>query len=165
MQFAKLTSKEVKSLPLVKAFKKIFPVTGDYHGDKFFVRIEGGLWATPMVVLVIAVESFDVMFAIDSIPAILAITTDPFIVFSSNVFAILGLRALFFLLSRLMKLFKYLKTGVAVILAFVGIKMLLSDLFHIPVSISLAFIASILTISILASLLEKNLPNGKLKRR
>jgi tellurite resistance protein TerC len=118
-----------------------------------------------MVVLVIAVESFDVMFAIDSIPAILAITTDPFIVFSSNVFAILGLRALFFLLSRLMKLFKYLKTGVAVILAFVGIKMLLSDLFHIPVSISLAFIASILTISILASLLEKNLPNGKLKRR
>lgn len=155
MQFANVSETDPKNLPLVKLAKKVFPVTDEYHGTKFFIRKNGGLWATPMVVLVVAIESSDVMFAIDSIPAILAITTDTFIVFSSNIFAILGLRALFFLLARLMVLFKYLKTGVAAILAFVGIKMLTSDLFHIPVAASLGVIVSVLTISILASALNK----------
>jgi tellurite resistance protein TerC len=151
MQFANVSETDPKNLPLVKLAKKAFPITDEYHGTKFFIRRNGGLWATPMVVLVLAVESSDVMFAVDSIPAVLAITTDTFIVFSSNIFAILGLRALFFLLARLMVLFRFLKTGVAFILAFVGIKMLLSDLFHIPVGISLGVIVSVLTISIVLS--------------
>ena len=106
-----------------------------------------------MVALVVAVESSDVMFAIDSIPAILAITTDPFIVFSSNIFAILGLRALFFLLAKLVVLFKYLKTGVAVILAFVGVKMLVSDLLHIHVAVSLGVIIGVLVTSVIVSMM------------
>ncbi len=155
MQFSRHSARPPDQLPLVKLFKKVFPVTDDYHGDNFFTRIEGKLFATPMVALVIAVESSDVMFAIDSIPAILAITTDPFIVFSSNIFAILGLRALFFLLARMMKYFKYLKTGVAVILAFVGLKMLVSGLFHISTPVSLGVISSVLALSIVVSVLDK----------
>ena len=154
-----LSSKGEKTNPnemiLVRGLHKVFPVTDKYHGDSFFIRISGKLWATPMVALVIAVESSDVMFAIDSIPAILAITTDPFIVFSSNIFAILGLRALFFLLAEMMKFFIHLKVSIALILAFVGVKMILTDIIHIPVHISLGVIILLLGGSIVTSLLMR----------
>jgi tellurite resistance protein TerC len=153
---AKIESKDPSTLPLVKLAKKIFLMSPNYDGDRFFTRVNGKLLATPMVLLVIAVESSDVMFAIDSIPAILAITTDPFIVFTSNIFAILGLRALFFLLAGLMKIFRFLKTGVAFILAFVGLKMMLSDILHIPVSVSLGVILTVLICSILISVVMKD---------
>lgn len=148
-------STDPSQLPLVKALHKLFPVTKEYHGDRFFIRKEGVIYATPMVVLVIAIESSDLMFAIDSIPAIIAITTDPFIVFSSNIFAILGLRALFFLLAKLMKLFRHLKYGVASLLAFVGVKMILSDVVHIPVTVSLGVIVGILGTAVILSLAMK----------
>ena len=154
MQFGMDSHQDPDKLPLVKAFRRFIPVTQSYHGTRFFIRQNGKLLATPMVILVIAVESSDVMFAVDSIPAILAITTDPFIVFSSNIFAILGLRALYFLLARLVVIFRRLKTGIAAILAFVGIKMLLSDLLHISTSISLLMIVSFLCGAILWSVVE-----------
>ena len=155
MQFSRHSAKQPNELKLIKAFKKIMPITDEYHGDRFFLRIDGKLWATPMVALVIAVESSDVMFALDSIPAILAITTDPFIVFTSNIFAILGLRSIFFLLAHLMKLFIYLKSGVALILAFVAVKMLLLDIIHIPILASLGFIASTLIGAIVFSIIAR----------
>ncbi|MBL7190747.1 TerC/Alx family metal homeostasis membrane protein [bacterium] len=146
---------EPNKLPIVIALRRIFPISDNFHGADFFVKHNGKLFATPMVILVAAVESSDVMFAIDSIPAILAITTDPFIVFTSNIFAILGLRALYFLLARLVVLFKHLKTGIAALLAFVGVKMLLSDLIHIPVAVSLLIIAAILSGAVIWSLIDK----------
>ncbi len=153
-----LTAKETESDPnqmwLVRMAKKLFPVTDQYHGSRFFIRRDGRRWATPMVLLVVAVESSDVMFAVDSIPAILSITTDPFIVFSSNIFAILGLRALFFLLARMMKAFRYLKAGVSAILAFVGVKMLLADFVHISVALSLGVIAVAMAAAVLASVVH-----------
>ena len=153
-----LTAKETESDPnqmwLVRMAKKLFPVTDQYHGSRFFIRRDGRRWATPMVLLVVAVESSDVMFAVDSIPAILSITTDPFIVFSSNIFAILGLRALFFLLARMMKAFRYLKAGVSAILAFVGVKMLLADFVHISVALSLGVIAVAMADAVLASVVH-----------
>lgn len=158
MLFSDSEEGDPQQMWLVRLARKLFPITKEYHGSRFFVRINGGLWATPMVLLVVAIESSDVMFAVDSIPAILSITQDPFIVFSSNIFAILGLRALFFLLARMMKLFRYLKAGVAAILAFVGIKMLLADLWHIPVAISLGVIAATMTIAVTASILNKEKP-------
>jgi tellurite resistance protein TerC len=155
-----LKSKDVAADPgkmvLLRILPKFFQMQKEYHGDRFFVKKAGRLWATPMIALVIAVESSDVMFAIDSIPAILAITTDPFIVFSSNIFAVLGLRSLFFLLSKLLKLFHHLKYGVALILAFVGVKMMLSDVLHIPIAVSLGTIAIILSVTILSSILARN---------
>lgn len=152
MQFSKRTHKDPNNLPLVKLIQKIIPVSGEYHEDHFFIKRSGKIVATPLLILVIAVESTDIMFAVDSIPAILAITRDPFIVFTSNIFAILGLRSLFFLLDKIIGLFRYLKTGVAVILAFVGLKMLFSDLIHIPSWISLSIIVLTLAGSIMASL-------------
>ncbi|MCU0860953.1 MAG: TerC family protein [Methanomassiliicoccales archaeon] len=138
----------------VRGFRKIFPVTDDYHGDKFWVRAAGtgALMATPLLVTLIFVESTDIVFALDSIPAILAITTDPFIVYTSNAFAILGLRSLFFALSSAIAAFCYLKYGLAVILGFVGVKMLISGFVHIPVWASLAVIGVVLAITVAASL-------------
>ena len=166
MLFSDSEEGDPQQMWLVRGARKLFPITKEYHGSRFFVRIKGGLWATPMVLLVVAIESSDVMFAVDSIPAILSITQDPFIVFSSNIFAILGLRALFFLLARMMTLFRYLKAGVATILAFVGVKMLLADPLHllfshpveIPITLSLGVIAAIMTVAITASVLNKEKP-------
>jgi tellurite resistance protein TerC len=155
MQFSGDAETDPNNMWLVRTAKKLFPVTDQYHGTRFFVRLDGKRWATPLLILVVAVESSDVMFAVDSIPAILSITTDPFIVFSSNIFAILGLRALFFLLARMMQAFRYLKTGVTVILAFVGVKMLLAAFVHIPVSVSLGVIAAVMAAAVVASLLAK----------
>jgi tellurite resistance protein TerC len=141
--------------PLVVGFKKLFPTTNEYHGQKFFTRIDGRLLATPLFVTLLVIEFTDVVFAVDSIPAIFAITKDPFIVFTSNVFAILGLRALFFALAGLMQLFHYLSYGLAFVLMFVGGKMLYGfwvDKF--PVALSLLIIVAILGGSVLLSILK-----------
>jgi tellurite resistance protein TerC len=138
--------------PLVKLLRRIMPVTENYEGENFFIRRAGRLMATPLFLVLLMVESTDLIFAVDSIPAIFAVTNDPFIVYTSNVFAILGLRSLYFLLANVMDKFRYLKIGLAFVLTFVGVKMVLVDLYKIPVGISLGVIASILAISVLASL-------------
>lgn len=137
--------------PLVKLVRKKFRVTPSFHEDHFFVRIRGQLSATPLFLVVIMIEATDLIFAVDSIPAILAISEDPFIVYTSNVFAILGLRSLYFALSGIEKYFQYLKYGLAVILVFVGAKMCLMDFVKIPVEVSLIVIVFVLGISMLAS--------------
>lgn len=144
--------------PVLRIFRKFVPSTDTYHGDKFWVR-QGGRWlATPMLAVLVIVELTDLVFAVDSIPAILAISSDPFIVYTSNAFAILGLRSLYFALAGFFGMFHLLSFGLAGILAFVGTKMLISDFYKIPVEISLAVIASILTVSIVASVLTRPKP-------
>ncbi len=138
--------------PIIKTFKKFMPVTDDYVGQKFFVKIDGRKWATPLFITLLFIELTDIVFAVDSIPAIFAITQDPFIVFTSNVFAILGLRALFFALAGLMNLFHYLSYGLAAILLFVGGKMIYSYWGKFPTSISLLVIVGILVLAVVLSL-------------
>jgi tellurite resistance protein TerC len=140
--------------PVVKLLRKIMPVTENYEGDHFFIRRAGRLLATPLFLVLLIVESTDLVFAVDSIPAIFAVTNDPFIVYTSNVFAILGLRSLYFLLSGVIDKFYYLKLGLSVVLAFVGTKMVIVDIYKIPVGLSLGVIAGILTIAVVASLLR-----------
>ncbi|MFN3492594.1 MAG: TerC family protein, partial [Anaerolineales bacterium] len=140
--------------PVIKFFKRFMPVTENYEDDKFFIRRAGRLFATPLFLVLLVVESTDLVFAVDSIPAIFAVTRDPFIVYTSNVCAILGLRAMYFLLANVMHQFQYLKLGLSVVLTFIGVKMVIVDLYHIPVAVSLAVVASVLTISILASLIK-----------
>lgn len=142
--------------PLVKLLRKIMPVTEDYEGDKFLIRRAGRLMATPLFLVLLLVESTDLIFAVDSIPAIFAVTNDPFIVYTSNVFAILGLRSLYFLLAGVVDKFYYLKLGLSVVLVFVGIKMIMVDIYKIPVGLSLGVIFIILAISIAASLWRAN---------
>ena len=137
---------------IIKFTKKIFPTTGDFHDDKFFVKLNGKWFVTPLFITLIFVEFSDLVFAVDSIPAIIGITSDPFIVFTSNVFAILGLRALYFALKGFADLFHYLKYGLSVILMFIGVKLLISGVFHMPVSVTMAVIFGILFISVIASL-------------
>jgi tellurite resistance protein TerC len=138
--------------PAVKLLRKFMPVTENYEQDKFFIRRAGKLVATPLFLVLLLVESTDLVFAVDSIPAIFAVTNDPFIVYTSNVFAILGLRSLYFLLAGVVDKFYYLKLGLSVVLAFVGVKMVLVDIYKIPVGLALGVIASILAISVIASL-------------
>lgn len=149
---------EPEKNPVVKLMRKLFPVTASFEGDRFFVRRDAKLWATPLFIVVILIETTDLIFAVDSIPAILAITDNPFIVYTSNVFAILGLRSLYFALSGIEKYFHYLKYGLAAILVFVGAKMALADLYKIPIEISLIIIVSLLMVAILASMIfpQKN---------
>ncbi|MFH0799605.1 MAG: TerC family protein [Pseudomonadota bacterium] len=139
------------SNPIIRLFRKMMPVSEGWEADGFFVRRAGRLFATPLLIVVLAIETTDVIFAVDSIPAVFAITTDPFVVFTSNIFAILGLRAIFFALSGFMQLFHHLKYGLAVILSLIGIKMLISDVYRIPVGIALGAIACILAISVATS--------------
>ena len=139
--------------PLIKFAKRFFSVTEDFVKDRFFVKIDERIWATPLFLVVILIESTDLIFAVDSIPAILAISDDSFIVYTSNVFAILGLRSLYFALAGIEKYFKYLKYGVSAILIFVGIKMSIMDFYKIPVEISLAFIFIALSLATLASMI------------
>lgn len=153
-----LTSGEDKFEPgekniVVRLARKIFPFTDSFEGDKFFVRREAKLWATPLFMVVILIEATDLIFAVDSIPAILAISDDAFIVYTSNVFAILGLRSLYFALAGIEKYFKYLKYGLSTILIFVGVKMCITDWYKIPVDLSLIVIVFILSISMLASVI------------
>ena len=139
--------------PLVRLFKRLMPVTKDYEGDKFFVRRNGALMATPLFLVLLLVEFTDVIFAVDSIPAIFAVTRDPFIVYTSNVFAILGLRSLYFALAGVMDKFHLLKTGLGVVLTFVGVKMLLGHTaYKIDTLVSLGVIVAVLAASIVASL-------------
>ncbi len=139
--------------PLVRLARLFLPVTADFEGPRFWVRKEGRLCITPLLLVLLVVESADLIFALDSIPAIFAITLDPFLVYTSNICAILGLRALYFLLADLVQRFSYLKFGLAVLLMLVGVKLLLADLYHIPIGVSLGAIALILTSAIVASLL------------
>lgn len=136
---------------ILKVFKKIMPLKTDYHGENFFVVEQGRRFATPLLAAVLVIEMSDLIFAVDSIPAVLSITQDTFLVYSSNIFAIIGLRSLYFLLSGMAGKFPYLKYGISVILFFVGVKMLLSHAFHIPVLASLGVIVGVLAVSILAS--------------
>jgi tellurite resistance protein TerC len=143
---------DVESNGVVNLLRRFVPITQSYHGHDFFVRNAGRVFATPLFVVLLVVETTDLLFALDSIPAIFAVTTDPFLVYTSNVFAILGLRALYFLLAGVVTKFRFLKVGLSAILVFVGIKMLIVDIYHIPILVSLGVIASILTLSIVASL-------------
>jgi len=144
--------------PVVRLFRKIWPVTDEYVEGRFFVKQEDGRrWATPLFLVLLTVEATDLIFALDSIPAIFAVTPDPFIVYTSNVFAILGLRSLYFALAGVMALFHYLKVGLAAILGFVGLKMTLADVFPIPIGVSLAVVGAILLVSIVVSL-KRNKP-------
>jgi tellurite resistance protein TerC len=141
--------------PVVRAFRSWMPVTHDYYGGRFFIRNPQDnlrLYATPLVIVLLVIETTDVLFAIDSIPAILAITLNAFIVYTSNVFAILGLRSMYFAVAGLMKIFRFLHYGLAAILILVGIKMLLSDYFRIPIAAMLSLVAGVLLISIVLSI-------------
>jgi len=139
--------------PVLKLVRRFVRVTDNYVNGKFFVRQGGELWATPLFFVLLVVESTDVLFATDSIPAVLAVTPDPFIVYTSNVFAILGLRSIYFALAGMMGIFHYLSEGLAVILVFIGAKMLLSHFFVIPTAWALGVVAGILAISVVASLM------------
>jgi tellurite resistance protein TerC len=141
--------------PLVKFVRRHFRMTSHYEGEKFYVRNEAGkVVLTPLVLVLIVIETSDLIFAVDSIPAIFAVTTDPFIVYTSNVFAILGLRALYFLLAGIIDRFYYLRAALAIILTFVGVKMVISELYKIPILVSLGVILGILALAIVASVIR-----------
>mgnify|MGYP002639311557 CR=1 FL=1 len=148
---------------LIKIAKRIFPVTVSFEGHKFFSKINQTMAITPLFLVLIVIESTDILFAIDSIPAIFAVTTDPFIVFTSNIFAILGLRSLYFALAALMDKFRFLKMSLVFVLAYVGIKMILSHSYPIPTAISLSIIGTILFVGIAASLVGSKKDTAKLK--
>jgi tellurite resistance protein TerC len=136
---------------VMRGFKKLFPVKESYHGTKFFIKEHGQWFAAPLLVALIVIETTDVMFAIDSIPAVFGITTDPIIVFSSNFMAVLGLRSIYFILEKIHKAFVYVKYGVGIVLAFVGAKMLLDHVYPIGTFASLCVVVSILTLSVIFS--------------
>lgn len=138
---------------VLQLLRKVIPITSTYENEHFFVKKEGQWWGTPLFAVLVMIETTDIIFAIDSVPAILGITTDPFIVYTSNVFAILGLRALYFALSHLMKTFHYLHYGLAFLLAFIGVKMLIAGYVNIPISVALLVIAATLGIAISLSVL------------
>jgi tellurite resistance protein TerC len=137
---------------VLRLFRKLVPCVADYRGPRFLVKEAGRRCATPLLMVLVVMEATDIVFAVDSIPAIFAITTDPFIVFTSNIFAILGLRALYFLLAGMMGKFRYLKVGLGLVLAFVGAKMLVGGFFHVPIAISLGVVAGLIGLSIIGSL-------------
>lgn len=139
--------------PILRLAKRFLPVTEDYEGQHFIVRRYGKWMATPLLMVLLVVEATDLVFAVDSVPAILSITRDPFIVWTSNVFAILGLRALFFLVAGALRYFRYLNQGLAIVLCFVGVKMVISDFYHIPTTMSLGVVVGILAMTMLISYL------------
>ncbi|MEA2564171.1 MAG: tellurite resistance protein TerC [Acidobacteriota bacterium] len=138
--------------PVLKLIRRLMPVTNDYHEGHFFVRHAGKLMATPLFLVLVLVETTDLIFAVDSIPAIFAVTEDPFLVYTSNIFAILGLRSLYFVLAGVMDKFVYLKLGLSAILVFVGAKMLLTEVYKIPAMVSLLVVLSILALAVVASM-------------
>jgi tellurite resistance protein TerC len=156
MLFQKDTAVDPDKNPIVRFFKRFLPVTDTYHGKNFFIKKNRRLYATPLFLVLIIIETSDLIFAVDSIPAILAVSKHPFIVYTSNIFAIMGLRSLYFALSGVMGLFRYLKVGLAFVLTFVGVKMLLAFIhIEIPILLSLGAIISILLFSVLASVIIK----------
>jgi len=144
----------IESNPAVRLAQRFLRVTSQYHGERFFVRLDGRRFATPLFLVLVVLDLVDVVFAVDSIPAIFGITRDPFLVFSSNLMAILGLRALYFLLADFMDRFHYLKYGLGLVLAFIGLKMLVEPWLHVPVAVSLGVIATLLAASVVASLVR-----------
>ena len=155
MFFQKDKKIEPDKNPALRLFKKFFPVTEHTDGSKFFIKQNNKWFATPLFLVLLIVETTDVIFAVDSVPAILAITTDTFIVFTSNAFAILGLRSLYFALAGIINVFRYLHFGLAAILIFIGLKMLLADVYKLPIEVALFSVVGILIISIVASLVIK----------
>jgi tellurite resistance protein TerC len=153
---------QLEQSPVVRLARRLFPLSDELHGSRFFVRIEGVWTMTPLFLALLVVEASDVVFAVDSIPAIFAVTRDPFLVFTSNVFAILGLRSLYFALASVMESFRYLKMSLVYILAFVGVKMLLSHHYPIPTPISLAVIVGVLAVGIVASIVGRDRDTAKL---
>jgi len=151
--------------PVMKLAKRFLPVTSEFEGQKFFVRRAGKWFVTPLFMVLIGLETTDLIFAVDSVPAVLAISDDPFIIWSSNVFAILGLRALFFLVDGILPYFRYLNFGLSVILVFIGIKMITSGAYHMPTTISLGTVGLILTITLLASYIAKRREDATLARK
>ena len=145
---------DLEQNPLLRWLRGHLRITANFHGEKFFVRQNGLLWATPMFLVLLLIEASDVIFAVDSIPAIFAVTTDPFIVFTSNIFAIMGLRALYFLLADMADRFSLLKYGLAIVLMFIGVKMLLVDVYKIPIAVSLGIVAATIGTTIALSLLR-----------
>ena len=157
MAFGKDKEIHPENNKVLRLFKRFYKTTTDYHGEKFFVKKDGIKYATPLFVCLLVLESTDLVFAIDSIPAIFAITTDPFIVFSSNILAVLGLRSMYFLLSAVADKFEFVKKGVGIILCYVGVKMLLPIInpsWHIPVYVSLVVILAVLALSVLISIIQ-----------
>ena len=155
---------EPEKNPVLRLFRRLVPVTDAYENGHFFVRRAGQVVATPLMVVLIVIETTDVIFAVDSVPAVIAISRDPFIVFTSNAFAIMGLRALYFTLASLMNLFHLLHYGLSGILVFVGLKMLISDVYKLPIVVSLAVVGGLLVLSIVASLMwpaQRPLPAKK----
>ena len=152
---------EPEKNPLIKLVRKILPVSNELHGDKFIIKQGAKTIATPLLLVLVLIEFTDLIFAVDSIPAILAISKDPFIVYTSNVFAIMGLRSLYFALSGITQYFVYLKYGLAAILIFVGTKMSIVDFYKVPVLLSLLIIVTILAISVIASLMVKSTEDKK----
>jgi tellurite resistance protein TerC len=142
----------------MRAVRRVLPVTDSFRGERFVVREHGRLWATPLLVALVAIESTDVVFATDSIPAVFGVTQDPFVVFTSNAFAALGLRSLYFVFARAASRFEYLRYGLALLLVFIGLKFLVAPVFHVSVAVSLAVIVGVLGISILASLRHSGRP-------
>ena len=138
--------------PVLRLFRRILPITEDYVDARFFIRRAGRLFATPLFVVLLVIETTDVVFAVDSVPAALAITLDPFVVYTANIFAILGLRSLYFALAGIMPMFAYLHYGLSVILVFTGIKMILAHWVRIPIGVVLLFIGLVLVISVVASI-------------
>jgi tellurite resistance protein TerC len=138
--------------PVLKLMSRVVPVTSEYHGQRFWVKIDARRFATPLLVVLVLIEATDVVFAVDSIPAILAVTRSEFIVFTSNAFAILGLRALYFLLAGAAGKLRYLNVGLGIILGYVGVKMIISEWYHLPTLLSLGVIAVVLTITVVVSL-------------
>lgn len=145
---------EPQKNPVVRLVRRFMPVARGDHGQRFFIRENGALAATPLFVVLVLVEWTDLVFAVDSIPAVLAVTDDPFIVFTSNVMAILGLRSLYFALARIMQRFHLLHYGLAAILVFIGVKMLTADFYKVPTLVALGVVAGILVVSVIASLLR-----------
>jgi tellurite resistance protein TerC len=155
---------EPEKNPIIKLARRLFPVTTGYENENFFSRINGKLAITPLFLVLLVIENTDVIFAVDSIPAIFAITTDPFIIFTSNIFAILGLRTLYFALAAVMGKFKYLKISLVFLLAYVGVKMILSHHYPIPTFVSLCVIAGILAVGVLASIYDSDERRGKQRK-
>jgi tellurite resistance protein TerC len=154
MAFHKETEVHPERNPLLRLVRRIVPVTHDYERDRFLVRRAGQVLVTPLLLVLLVVETTDLIFALDSIPAVFAVTKNPFIVYTSNIFAILGLRSLYFVVANAMGRFHYLQLGLAVVLSFVGAKMILADIYHIPTVLSLSVIAVVLALAVVASIVR-----------
>jgi tellurite resistance protein TerC len=161
MAFQKHEASEIKDNLLVRLVRRYLPVTNFYSGQQFLVRHNGKIMATPLLLVLVAVEGTDLVFAVDSVPAVFAVTRDPFIVYTSNVFGVLGLRSFYFLLAGVITKFYYLKFGLASVLCFVGAKMVAEDFYHVPITISLLIILGLLGLAVLASWIRNVMYSGR----